>query len=184
MDFTLEKAIEQWLEQICSSEAPLLFDSPCEWTDADRPTKKRKTNKQFQLPSPAQSAGSSTAARQRDNDGIMDPETPRKRKPEDETPEDDTPRPNKAASTTSSAFKDAPSLSSSQRSGRSSPVKTFPIYGEENHCISCQPLNPNQLDMPPALADLLREFMDIGEVYGVIPNYLKVGSIRSTLKQY
>ncbi|RSL45049.1 hypothetical protein CEP54_014439 [Fusarium duplospermum] len=102
----------------------------------------------------------------------MTPETPGKRKAGDiVTVDDETPRPTKIASNASSI----PDLSSqsSQRSGRSSPVKNFPIQGIGTHSLTCRTLNPNQRDMPPALLTLLGEIADIEMCWGFIPAYLQ-----------
>ncbi|KAL6366252.1 hypothetical protein LRP88_00097 [Fusarium phalaenopsidis] len=104
----------------------------------------------------------------------MTPETPEKRKAGDlATVDDDTPRPTKIASNAGSILD--LSSQSSQRSGRSSPVKNFPIQGIGTHSLTSRTLNPNQRDMPPALLALLEEIENIGMCYGFIPAYLQVG---------
>ncbi|KAF6527919.1 hypothetical protein HZS61_008221 [Fusarium oxysporum f. sp. conglutinans] len=93
-----------------------------------------------------------------------------------------TPRPGKApsagpGSTASSVMRDAPSLTSqsdtSQKSGRSSPVKTFPIIGMEGHVIYSKPLDPDDHALPPELVDLLCDLDTINDKAGIIPKSLK-----------
>ncbi|KAG7429101.1 hypothetical protein BFJ63_vAg17353 [Fusarium oxysporum f. sp. narcissi] len=120
----------------------------------------------------------------------MDPTTPQqKRKTTHDAIDVDglgdpgsTPRPGKAASagpgsTASSLMRDAPSLMSqsdaSQKSGRSSPVKTFPITGMDGHIIYYKPLDPNDHDFPPKLEDLLYDINKINGQIGIIPESLK-----------
>ncbi|RSL92416.1 hypothetical protein CEP52_013833 [Fusarium oligoseptatum] len=177
MESQLHIAITRWLEDLPQPDDQTLFDEPEPDLAPQPPAKKRKIHyRSIHLPSPDRSTASST-----DNTkpfsrasvaGRMTPETPGKRKAgEIVTIDDETPRPTKIASNASSI----PDLSSqsSQRSGRSSPVKNFPIQGIGTHSLTCRTLNPNQRDMPPALLTLLGEIADIEMCWGFIPAYLQ-----------
>ncbi|RSL83731.1 hypothetical protein CEP52_016644 [Fusarium oligoseptatum] len=155
--------VNRWLEDLSQSHDQSPID------EGQRPAKKRKIhNPSNHLPSPVRSTASSAddtkpfiraSVTRR-----MTPETPGKRKAGDiATIDDDPPRPTKIASNAGSI----PDLSSqsSQRSGRSSPVKNFPIQGIGTHSLTSRTLNPNQRDMPPALLALLRDIDDIGMCY-------------------
>ncbi|KAJ4315905.1 hypothetical protein N0V84_008111 [Fusarium piperis] len=167
----LSTVVNRWLEGLPQLNDQSLIDEP------QPPAKKRKIhNPSDHLPSPVRSTASSADYRKpfirASVTGRMTPETPGKRKAGDiATVNDDTPRPTKIASNASSI----PDLSSqsSQRSGRSSPVKNFPIRGIGTHSLTSRTLNPNQRDMPPALLALLRDIEDIGMCCDFIPAYLQ-----------
>ncbi|KAI8710586.1 hypothetical protein NCS52_01558900 [Fusarium sp. LHS14.1] len=163
--------VNRWLEDLSQSNDQSPID------EAQRPAKKRKIhNPSNHLPSPVRSTASSAddtkPSIRASVTRKMTPETPGKRKAGDiATINDDTPRPTKIASNAGSI----PDLSSqsSQRSGRSSPVKNFPIQGIGTHSLTSRTLNPNQRDMPPALLALLRDIEDIGMCFRFIPACLQ-----------
>lgn len=168
------KLIHDWLEKI---QHPRV-------SQTQPPTKRQKIDcRTWRLPSPAPSGDSSKhlfPALQ------MDPHTPNKRRLDDEDNEA-TPRPNKTASNSSrSSFniRLAPSDSSqSQRSGRSSPVKNFPINGMDGHCIGARTMDPDQFGFPLALEDLMREMSEIGSKNGIVPEYLESEIRKPSQKQ-
>ncbi|KAF5023713.1 hypothetical protein F66182_4217 [Fusarium sp. NRRL 66182] len=160
--------IQEWLAQIPHVQITS--------AEVERPAKKRKRDdSRHQLPSPEPSAANS------DHSSKMSLETPRKRQLVDQAVDNhETPRPKKAPSIAGSGsiLRDAPSLSSqsdtSQRSGRSSPIKVFPIHGMDNHLLTAKSLDANQQGLPSELKHLLRDMKDIREVYGIIPESFKV----------
>ncbi|KAF5264448.1 hypothetical protein FOXYS1_4770 [Fusarium oxysporum] len=172
--------IETWLEKIPQPQK----HSPI---DTQRPAKRQKLNRtRWRLPSPERSVSSSDLDQlPQDTTSEMDPQTPNKRRLVDD---EATPRPNKAPSNSSrSSFnKDGisfPPSDSSQRSGRSSPVKTFPIVGLDGHYIDARTLDPDQFGFPSALEDILRDINDIGSKIGIVPEYLKP-EIQKPSQQY
>ncbi|GKU10526.1 unnamed protein product, partial [Fusarium langsethiae] len=147
----------------------------------ERSAKRRKLDSAtFSLPSPERSVASSDPGQGRQySDPRMNPETPQKRKSVDQTVDnDDTPRPNKVPSTPtgSAIMRDAPSMSasdSSQRSGRSSPSRTFPFTGIDGHYLNSMTLDPNHDGFPSGLEELLQTMDDIMEKRDIVPEYLK-----------
>ncbi|GKU11587.1 unnamed protein product, partial [Fusarium langsethiae] len=177
-------SVRKWLDRLPKPPSPP--------TNAERPAKRQKLDgARFQLPSPAQSVTSSQQYRHSEESNLrMNPTTPQqKRKTTHDAIDVDglgdpdlTPRPGKATSagpgsTASSLMRDAPSLppqsDTSQKSGRSSPVKTFPITGMDGHIIHYKPLDPNDHDFPPELEDLLHDLNTINGQTGIIPTSLK-----------
>ncbi|GKU10898.1 unnamed protein product [Fusarium langsethiae] len=165
--------VEKWLEEIPQPKVPAI--------GTERSAKRRKLDSTtFSLPSPERSVASSDPGQGRQySDPRMNPETPQKRKSVDQTVDnDDTPRPNKVPSTPtgSAIMRDAPSMSasdSSQRSGRSSPSRTFPFTGIDGHYLNSMTLDPNHDGFPSGLEELLQTMDDIMEKRDIVPEYLK-----------
>ncbi|GKU16665.1 hypothetical protein FLAG1_12068 [Fusarium langsethiae] len=103
------------------------------------------------------------------------PETP-KRKAVDDDP---TPRAFKITGSNNSFFEGSQSASSqsntTNRSGRSSPVKAFPIRGAGGHVIDTRTMNPNAPGIPPDLKVLLKDFQNITMCYNFLPKRLQAG---------
>ncbi|KAK2468891.1 hypothetical protein H9L39_19483 [Fusarium oxysporum f. sp. albedinis] len=165
--------VEKWLEQIPQPKVPAI--------ETERSAKRRKLDSTtFSLPSPERSVASSDPGQDRQYSAPrMNPETPLKRKSVDQTVDnDDTPRPNKVSSTPtgSSIMRDAPSMSASdtsQRSGRSSPSRTFPFTGIDGHYLNSMTLDPNHDGFPSGLEELLQNMDDIMGKRDIVPEYLK-----------
>lgn len=171
-DTQFRQGIEDWLAQISPT-----FALRAEKT---QPNKKRKLDQSsVYLPSPTSSMSDHPTEAHYGSDPVSaasfgSQSTPLKRKIAPRAVDKDkTPKARKLPS----IIDNAPSLSSqsdSQASGRSSPVRQFPIMGRDGYFIDCQTLNPNQTEIPAELTELLLDVQDISSGFGIIPHFLKV----------
>lgn len=72
------------------------------------------------------------------------------------------------------------SQSNSQTSGRTSPTKSFPVVGLNNHRLDSVTMDPNHKDMPSGLAELVMDMGDFAYGKEIIPRCLEDEILKRT----